>query len=185
MGQYTDLKGNILDDKNFEFLFNSYFDLMVSMAYRYVKDLSVAKDIVHDTFAAIWEKRSTIDLSKPVKSYLFTTVNNKSLNYIRDNKKFVKAEGADLDLESTNMNGSEIAISNEITDRVEKALNLLPDKCRSVFEMSRFEGLSYKQIAEKMGISNKTVENQMSKALKIFREVLKDLYFVLFTIFMI
>lgn len=145
----------------------------------YVNDRDSAQEIVQDVFINLWEKRETIDPGKPVKSYLFTSVRNRCLNFIRDHKKF-RSYYLDVELEMEVKWEDNDNLSEADTERrVSEALNKLPEKCREVFELSRFDELKYKEIAEKLGISVKTVEVQMSKALKVMRGELKDLLIVL------
>ncbi len=163
-----------LDEDAFEALFRNYFSFMCSFAHKFIPDVDVAKDIVHEVFTGLWEKRKEIDTSKPVKSYLFTAVNNKCLNYIRDHKKFDNSQEMGEIFANRYAEDSNILIEDEMKRTIQKTLNSLPEKCREVFELSRYEGLSYNEIAERLGISVKTVENQMGKALKIFRVSLKE-----------
>lgn len=174
-----------MDKNSFEAIFNSYFTNLCHFAYRYVSDRDTSQEIVQEVFIGLWQKRESIDPEKPIKSYLFTSVKNRCLNYIRDTKKFRSyVLDVETELEIPVMDQDTISIS-ETQSRIDEALNKLPPKCREVFELSRFEELRYKAIAETLGISVKTVEVQMSKALKIMREELGDLIIwimILFTI---
>ncbi|MBI4646779.1 MAG: RNA polymerase sigma-70 factor [Bacteroidia bacterium] len=165
----------ILDKKSFEELFKTYFSQLVYFAKGYISDLDTSKEIVHDVFINLWNKRDTIDLNKQVKSYLFTSVHNRCLNYIRDNKKFnhnvMEFERINPD---HNWDESDKVVESEIEAKIYMILETLPEKCKEIFMLSRFENLKYAEIAEKLDISVKTVETQMSKALKIFRENLKE-----------
>ncbi|NTW32776.1 MAG: RNA polymerase sigma-70 factor [Bacteroidetes bacterium] len=156
-------------------LFKSSFKGLCYFAQRYVKDLDTAKEIVQDAFVNLWEKRDNIDLSKSVKSYLTTTIYNRSLNYLRDNKKFNKEI---LTFENlypyNNQDTGDKLVASEINNKINKAIDELPEKCREVFQLSRFENLKYRQIADKLNISVKTVETQMSKALQHLRNRLVD-----------
>lgn len=178
-------KINCLDKAAFEMLFKTHFKGLVLFANRYVKDFETAKEIAQDSFVSLWEKRETIDVSKPVKSYLTTIVYNRSLNYLRDNKKFnhelLQAESLFpfiSDGESDNA-----VISEELRLKIESAINELPEKCREVFQLNRFQDMKYQQIADFLQISVKTVEAQMSKALKHMREKLVD-YIAVFILMM-
>ena len=163
----------------FELAFHTHFESLCRFAVGYVNDRDSAQEIVQDVFINLWEKRETIDPGKPVKSYLFTSVRNRCLNFIRDHKKF-RSYYLDVELEMEVKWEDNDNLSEADTERrVSEALNKLPEKCREVFELSRFDELKYKEIAEKLGISVKTVEVQMSKALKVMRGELKDLLIVL------
>ncbi len=163
-----------LDRKQFEQIFNEYFSQLINFSKFYVKDTDSAKEIVQNVFINLWQKKESIDSNKSIKSYLFTSVKNRSLNYIRDNKKY-KSEYLDIEIEKHNTFFEvDILTSNELQEKISKSINSLPEKCRIVFEMSRFEELKYQEIADKLQISIKTVENQMSKALKVLRADLKE-----------
>ncbi|MEN8249338.1 MAG: RNA polymerase sigma-70 factor [Bacteroidota bacterium] len=154
-----------------EELFRSYFEPLCKMAYNYVRDFDTSKDIVHDVFTSFWKKYDTLPPDTKYKSYLFTAVRNKSLNYLRDEKKHLDVTEAEhLTLQENTPSVESMELANEI----EYGLQLLPDRCRQVFELSRFEGKKYNQIAEELAISVKTVEGQMSKALRLLRDHLKD-----------
>ncbi len=162
-----------IDD--FEKIFREYFSPLVWFAMRYVKDADAAKEVVHHVFFRIWEKRHEIHHDTPLRSYLFTAVRNRCLNYIRDNSKFRRGEITDL---QTGEDFSASAQDNMEAAELEAAMNSaiagLPEKCALVFKMNRLEGLKYKEIAIKLNISVKTVEAQMSKALKHLRKILVD-----------
>lgn len=137
---------------------------------KYTKDLDDAKDIVHNVFIITWEKFETLPEDTNYRSYLFTAVRNRCLNYLRDKKKNVSLDNA-MQVESYSLAGTE---ASELEVRIETTINSLPEKCREVFELNRQEGLKYAQIAEKLGISIKTVEAQMSKALGVLRSHLGE-----------
>jgi len=179
----TNTKIQALNKKQFEELFREYFKPLTAFAKKYINDIDISKGIVHDAFLKLWEKREGVDTSKSVKSYLYTTVYNKSLNYIRDNKKFVNTENKiNLFEKSNDWDYSNKMIANEIEAKIIQTLDSLPEKCRQVFIMSRYEELKYREIAEKLKISIKTVETQMSKALKALRKNLTEYITVLFII---
>jgi RNA polymerase sigma-70 factor (ECF subfamily) len=144
-------------------------------ARKYTGDLDSAKEIVHTVFIRIWENRSDFDWEKPAKSYLFTSVYNRSLNFIRDNRRFVSHEEAFVNhLVPEEAVFHDTLDAAELEGRIGQALQKLPEKCREIFELSRFENKKYAEIAEVLGISVKTVETQMSKALQVLKNELKD-----------
>lgn len=138
--------------------------------------MDIARELVQETFTMLWEKRESIDLSRSVKSYLMTSLHNRCLNYLRDNKKFDKdlLAAEYLQPESLGEDALQSYMTQELNNRIQEAISLLPDRCRQVFTLSRFENLKYQEIAEQLSISVKTVEVQMSKALQILREKLSD-----------
>lgn len=163
----------------FEKLFREHFTALCYFAQKYLGDLDSSKEIVHSVFIKIWENRAEFDWEKPAKSYLFTSVYNRSLNFIRDKKRFVSnstdeswENSDDVSAFSDNLEVAELEV------RIKQALKKLPEKCREVFELNRFEGKKYSEIAEHLNISVKTVETQMSKALKILKDELKDYLYI-------
>lgn len=163
----------------FEKLFREHFTALCYFAQKYLGDLDSSKEIVHSVFIKIWENRAEFDWEKPSKSYLFTSVYNRSLNFIRDNKKFTSHDT--LEAQNATSQNAEYSNSMEVAElegKIKIALQQLPEKCREVFELNRFEGKKYAEIAEKLNISVKTVETHMSKALKIMKEELKDYLYI-------
>lgn len=160
----------------FEKLFRDYFTPLVWYAMKYVKDQDTSREIVHTVFVGLWEKIGSVDFSKSVKPYLYTSVYNRSMNYIRDHRKFTDEEKIDPTEFVHESNSLE---SLETEARIYSAIESLPDKTREIFELSRFENKKYKEIAESLNISVKTVEARMSEALKILRVKLIDIINIL------
>ena len=158
-----------MDEQKFENIFKAYFSALMAFSRKILGDEDAAREVVHQVFINLWERRHEIDLSKPLKSYLFTAVNNRSLNVIRDRKKF-SSEPVPEHVEEWDL--STQLESMELEERIRQTISTLPQRCRAIFELNRFDGMSYTEIAKKLDISVKTVENQMSKALKILREQL-------------
>ena len=148
---------------------------MCHLAIQYVKDADVAKDIVQETFFILWQKKENIDPSKPVKSYITSAVRNKCLNYIRDHKKFSDTilGSEEYYIKSKYVQNDRLA-EKELKVKIDISIGELPEKCREVFVLSRFENLKYHEIASRLNISVKTVETQVSKALQHLRMRLKD-----------
>jgi RNA polymerase sigma-70 factor (ECF subfamily) len=144
-------------------------------AQKYVKDFETAKEIVQDAFLSLWEKRDTIDMDRPVKSYLAMVIHNKCTNYLRDNRKFdpyiLKIENL---LDVPEYENTDSMVEDELSLKIDAAIRELPEKCREIFTLNRYEDLKYQQIADKLQISVKTVETQMSKALQHMRLKLSE-----------
>ncbi|WP_276482555.1 RNA polymerase sigma-70 factor [Paraflavitalea pollutisoli] len=153
--------------------FYTYFERLFGYAFTMVKDNAEAKDIVQSAFLKLWEKRSSIDLPNAGRAYLYTTVYHLSLNAIR-NRAIRKGHHAQLadGITTVHVHTAEEA---EIRERIRLAIETLPPRCREVFCKSRLEGKKYDAIAAELDISVKTVEAQMSKALKLLRTQLSDL----------
>jgi RNA polymerase sigma-70 factor, ECF subfamily len=164
------------DLHTFEQLFKQLFKPLTAYAVKYIQDVDDAKNIVHDVFIVFWEKRTSLtDIS--LKSYLYTAVRNRCLNYIRDKKKHVSVEHMQ---NNEPYSDNSVLEALELEARIDKAIQSLPEKCREIFELNRFEGLRYAQIAEKLNLSVKTVEAQMSKALSVLRENLSEFLTIIF-----
>jgi RNA polymerase sigma-70 factor (ECF subfamily) len=153
--------------------FHEYFEKLHGYAFTIVEDNAEAKDIVQAAFIKLWEKRQEINLSIAARSYLYTTVYHLSLNTVRNNK--IRASHHEYITPPTVTGKIHTAEEREIKARISQAINSLPPRCKEVFCKSRLEGKKYAEIATDLGISIKTVEVQMGKALKTLREQLADL----------
>lgn len=163
------------NEQTLESLFREHFTGLCQFAAGYVKDEQAAKEIVQDAFVNLWEKRESIDLSRPVKSYLSTTVRNKSLNYLRDHKKFSSDLLALENLSYEAMyDQPDRLVETDLRDQIFRAIEELPEKCREIFKLSRNKNMKYQQIADELQISVKTVETQMSRALQHMRTRLSE-----------
>jgi RNA polymerase sigma-70 factor (family 1) len=162
-------------EKAFEWLFKSHFESLHAYAYSFLKDDEMAEEIVQNVFCRIWEKRDQLKTDGSLKAYLYRAVHNESLNYLKHQK--VKASfnvyyAGQLDLEDEQ--ASHKVATAELQKRIDDAMSELPQQCRTIFQLSRFEQLKYQQIADHMGLSIKTVENQMGKALRVMRQKLAE-----------
>lgn len=146
---------------------------------KYTGDWEESRNLVHEVFITVWEKFDSLPATTQYRSYLFTAVRNRSLNYLRDKKKTLSLEAVNNDGYSENTSVE----AAELEHLIEKAIESLPAKCRQVFEMNRVEGLKYAEIADRLGLSIKTVEAQMSKALNVLREHLREFLTLLFFYF--
>ena len=159
-----------LSRSQFETLFRTEYKGMLLFAIHYVKEEEAAKEIVQEAFINLWERRESIDPEREVKSYLSASVRNRSLNYLRDNKRF---NGTLLSLGGllpmpTSEEYNQIEF-RELSGQIHRAIEELPEKCREIFRLNRFEQMKYQEIADHLQISIKTVETQMSKALAHLR----------------
>ncbi len=155
-----------------EKLFHLYYGDLCKAVYRILKDEGLAEDIVQEVFYELWRKRDRLGVQTSFRAYLKRAAINKSLNYIRDNK--IKFDGDEqyAFIESKENLGKQIEIKN-LQEIVDREIDKLPPKCRMAFVLSRYDDLSYKEIASEMNISTKTVEKHISKALKILNNVLR------------
>lgn len=152
---------------------------LTAFARKYVRDVDDAKSIVHDVFVVLWEKYPSLPPDSNFKSYLFTSVKNRCLNHIRDQKKNVRLDGFE---DSIAADDKDDLAAVELETQIEIALHDMPAKCREAFELSRVQGLKYAEIAQQMGISVKTVEAHITKALGILRDHLGKFVSVIFAL---
>ncbi len=163
------------DDDAFEQLFKTYFKALHCYASVMLSHDSYAEEIIQNLFMKFWERRELLNVQVSLKAYLYKCVHNECLNYLKHQKIKAKyREHAVFTMEDYTDNTSKGLAYGELRDRLQTALNELPEQCRTIFQMSRFEELKYREIAEELNLSVKTVENQMGKALKILRVKLVD-----------
>jgi len=158
------------EDSALRQIFDQYYKYLVVTAFNYVHDNSKAKDLAQDVFVELWKKREKITITSSLKFYLRRSVINKALNFIKSQKRFDFGEEA-LD---NNWTSNETSVEKKLEGDdlqavINAAIDSLPDRCRTIFNLSRFENLSHKEIAAQLDISTKTIENQMTKALKVIR----------------
>ena len=157
----------------FESLFRAWYLPLVNYGTSITKERDAAEEIVQELFYVIWRDREKINITTSVKGYLFRSVYNKSLHYLNHRKVVMKHVSEAVPETGRDSNDpSEIMKYKELHDKVSIVLDQLPEKCAQIFCMSRFEGLKYSEIASKLAISVKTVEANMSRALKEFRKEL-------------
>ena len=161
------------DIKAFEFLFHEYYGYLCLYASKILNNPDAAEEIVQDFFVRLWEKREQLFIETSVKNYFFRSVKNLCINSIQHDK--IKAKHAQKIISQTEINTSvdESFVEFDLAEKIEESIQSLPQKRREIFRLSREEGLKYREIAEKLNVSVKTVETQMSLAIKILREKLK------------
>ena len=159
----------------FEMLFKTYSQRLIYFSRRYVLDKQTAENIVQDVFLRIWQNKENLNPSKSIQSYLFTAVKNESLKQLRHLSVEKQQQENVSRLSVVELTPDEAIDKNELKGELNKAINDLPEKCREIFYMSRFDQLKYSEIADILGISIKTVETQMGRALKKLRGQLAHL----------
>jgi RNA polymerase sigma-70 factor (ECF subfamily) len=163
------------DKQEFEKLFRSSYASLVRYAKTILKDHDTAEEIVQDLFFRLWQDRGNLTIESSLNGYLYRAVHNRCLHHIDHNRVVEKyaREMAVMEQE-TNESPTDILHYRELQAKIAAILERLPEKCGKIFCMSRFEGLKYSEIAEKLSISVKTVEANMGRALKEFRKILAE-----------
>lgn len=171
------------DQTAFELLFHFYYPGLVMFSTQFTTDRNEAEEIVQDFFVRFWQRHEQVTLTDSLKGYFFLSIKNSSLNFLKHKKveeKYIR--------KMTEMAGRHLAydpdlyVDSELQEKVKQAIDLLPEKCREVFVMSRIRGMRNDDIATELNISKRTVETQISKALKVLRVELKD-YVALLVLF--
>ena len=154
----------------FEQLFKTHFRGLHAYAITILKDEMMGEEIVQNVFFKVWEKGQLLEIETSPKAYLYKAVYHDCLNYLK-HKKVRSAHAMHVVRQSNDQveNASVKLLQGELKEHIHIAVNELPEQCRTIFQMSRFEGLKYQEIADEMGLSVKTIENQMGKALKLLR----------------
>ena len=164
------------DENAFEQVFKMYYKNLHSYVCTMLKEETYAEEIVQQVFFKLWERVEHISISGSVAAYLYRAVHNESLNHLKHQK--VKASHQ-LHVAYSMKDAVETAPktlqAKELEKKIQAALNELPEQCRTIFQMSRFEEMKYREIADKLNLSVKTVENQIGTALKILRTALQNL----------
>lgn len=162
------------DRSALQVLFHQHHGMVCGVIHRFIQDHSTVEDLAQEVFVRFWEKREQIQINSSLQAYLRRMAINEALGYLRRSKHLYDEE-ITPQVTATGMDGSveEKYLHTELEQSVRDAIDTLPPKCRTVFQLSRFEEMTYLEIADQMGISIKTVENQMGKALRVLRERLK------------
>ena len=163
-------------EKAFEQLYKASFTGLCTYAFTIVKNESMAEEVVQQVFFKIWDSKERFNFDAPLTGYLYRSVHNASLNYLKHLKIRASSEPGIVSAWKQEAEPADRkTIHKEMEGRLRKALNELPAQCRTIFQLSRFESLKYHEIAAELGLSAKTVENQMGKALRLMRTKLADL----------
>jgi len=163
------------DMQAFEALFKAYYEKLCLFANRLTDDLHAAEEIVADTYAFIWEKRETLLISYSFRAYIYRAVQNRCLNHLKHRNVVREYVDHVLQTHLPTHDYQDIVREEELEREVTMAIESLPEKCREIFKLSRFQQLRYAEIAQQLGLSPKTVERQMSIALEKLRRHLKHL----------
>jgi RNA polymerase sigma-70 factor, ECF subfamily len=164
---------NKLTPDTFDNLFHQYHRELLNLSFNIVRDTDSAKDVVQEVFAQLWKNKETIQFGDQIKHYLFKATSHTSLNFLRQQKNTYKLDDYKELSKLIAPSGTESVTFVELELRVRQAIDRLPPQCKTIFVLSRHEGLKYQEIADTLGLSIKTVESQMGIALEKLRQDLK------------
>ncbi len=168
------------DRKAFQVIFDAYSERLFHFAYSYLKDSNDTEEIVQDVFLRLWEIRTEVDEEKSFKSFLYKMTVNRVFNHLKRQIVRQKYEEHLMSLDpSFSETPEEELRRNELSEKVQELLNKLPEQKRRIFILSRLKGYSNAEISEKLGLSVRTVENQVYRATRFLKEHLKDDYLLL------
>ncbi len=161
-------------EKAMEIIYSDYYNYLCHATYKILNDSVTTEDIVQDVLMEIWKKREILDITISLKAYMRRASINKALNHLRGKRMQFEDDDKYTETFVDSDDSHQKLEFNEFSDMINGSIESLPEKCRMVFSMSRFESMTYQEIASALDISIKTVENQISKALKILRKDLSD-----------
>ena len=162
-------------EQAFEQVFKSNFKSLHAYAFTIVKDEIMAEEIVQNVFCRLWEKKHKVEIQTSLGAYLYRSVYHESLNYLKHLKvRAAYNSYAQSAVKNEVDNAEKRMLLGDLEKKLTIALGELPEQCRTIFQMSRFEELKYQEIADRLGLSVKTIENQMGKALRLLRLKLAD-----------
>jgi len=164
----------------YEYVFIALYENLCLYAMTILKDKDASEEVVQDIFVKLWENRDKLDIQSSIKSYLFRSVHNSCLNYLAHIKvrQEYSSNVKNTQLDMCSPHSLDYPIANllvqELDETIERAVNDLPEQCRNVFKLIRYEEMTYLEVADKLDISINTVKTQMSRALMKLRENLKE-----------
>jgi len=167
------------DVKNFDEVFNEYYSMLVAFTNKSISDLDTSEDLVQDLFIYLFENRNKIEINGSIKSYLFQAVFNKCKSHQR---KLITIEKYESQLKEEDFNEyRDTLVTTEFEAQLHQAIKRLPTRCQEIFTLSRFDDKSNDEIALQLGISKRTVETQISKAIKVLRKKISpENFFMIF-----
>lgn len=163
------------DTDAFTYFFRKYYEPLYQFCGRFIEDPQTAENIVQDLFVKLWTNRKDCQIKTSVKSYLYTAIKNHSLNYLKQTKKIISFE-AESNWHTNSVGSPEVELmNNEIYTQIHKAINELPQRCRQIYLMKKYDDLTYHEIADILDVSTNTVKTQMKRAMKLLLKNLAHL----------
>lgn len=163
------------DKVAFDYIFNYYYSALCAFSMQYVNDHDTVEDLVQDMFVTLWVEAPKLQIQSSLKAYLFASIKNRCFDFRKHKKVIEKYQTYFLFSSEGSENSADHHFSeSELRQTIQKSLEKLSPRCREIFELSRQKGLSNKEISEELEISKRTVELQISNALKILRKELTD-----------
>jgi len=159
----------------FDYIFNYYYSSLCAFAMQYLHDRDIVEDLVQDFFVSVWLEAPRLQINTSLKSYLFAGAKNRCLDFQKHNKVTEKYKAYILfSSDSEDNSFDHYFAESELRQAIEKSMTKLSPRCREIFELSRLKGLSNQEISDKLGLSKRTVELQISNSLKILRKELVE-----------
>lgn len=172
----------------FEEMYKAHYRAMHAYAFSLLQTEEDAAEIVQHIFLKLWDKKGALIIQSSLKAYLYRMVHNDCMNFINHEKVKSRFQKEKIyTMQPQNESANKKILLGQLEERLSQALKELPEQCRTIFQLSRFEDLKYREIAQQLGIAEKTVENQMGKALKLMRTKLSDflIWMIIFFIYLI
>lgn len=174
------------DKVAFDYIFNFYYSSLCAFSMQYVNDHDAVEDLVQDMFVSLWVQAPKLQIQTSLKAYLFASIKNRCLDFRKHKKVTEKYQTYFLFSSKSSENSTDHYLSeSELRQAIQRSLEKLSPRCREIFELSRQKGLSNKEISEELDISKRTVELQISNALKILRKELTDFFPFCLIVFLI
>ncbi|MBK7651223.1 MAG: RNA polymerase sigma-70 factor [Flammeovirgaceae bacterium] len=175
------------DLASYKQVFDIYYKDLLKYANRFLNDIESSRDLVQEVYCYMWEKRSTLSIESSLDSYLFRAVRNACINQIKRNKlkvnyiqEFMLRVNSEDTFSIERKSGYDHLVEQDLKEMIESIVESLPVQCGNIFKLSRFKGLKNQEIADMYNISVRTVETQIFKAVKVFREKLQHILVFLF-----
>ncbi len=170
------------NEELFDVLYDLYYQKLYIFAYSYISSKEDAEEIIQDVFVKLWKNRNKLSSVSNITGYIYKVTRNSCLDFLRTKKNVLAIESNMLqqqnllNLHALSDDPSSLIIEKELEAQIMMEISKLPEKCRTVFVKSRIEGLKHKEIAEDLEISTKTIENHISKALRLLKKRFKDFF---------